>query len=333
MLKSIEITHRPGKHCGSSAIRDLLEFHGLNLTEAFCFGLGAGLGITYLDLKQGPLPYIVHVRSMDFESKAFDTLSVPFKWQTFSTKPAAAEALNEAMALRRPALLLTDIRHLPYFETQNHFPGHAIVAWQSDPIDGTIYVTDTERPTALKVPENALTEARFSVLPPFLHDGNMFAPESIRAVLDEKRIFEAIKHNARVLGGEDIKQCEGTTIGLPALSRWINDMPKWLESENPQWLLRFAYQVIEKRGTGGGGFRLMYADFLNEVEDIIPEVKTRELADLMRCCATNWSALAKVFREASESALRVDSSWRHKINASIEQVYVSEQRYVKAVLC
>ncbi|MFZ5530271.1 MAG: BtrH N-terminal domain-containing protein, partial [Pseudomonadota bacterium] len=34
--------HRPGRHCGSSAIRDLLEFHGTTLTEAMCFGLGSG---------------------------------------------------------------------------------------------------------------------------------------------------------------------------------------------------------------------------------------------------------------------------------------------------
>ncbi|HAU13115.1 MAG TPA: peptidase, partial [Gammaproteobacteria bacterium] len=42
--------HRPGRHCGSSAIRDLLEYHGLFMSEACCFGLGAGLGITYVEI-------------------------------------------------------------------------------------------------------------------------------------------------------------------------------------------------------------------------------------------------------------------------------------------
>lgn len=58
--------HRPGVHCGSSAIRDLLEFHGLEMTEAFCFGLGAGLGITYVEIPDSATPFIVHVRSMGF---------------------------------------------------------------------------------------------------------------------------------------------------------------------------------------------------------------------------------------------------------------------------
>ncbi|MGB1221336.1 MAG: BtrH N-terminal domain-containing protein, partial [Alcanivoracaceae bacterium] len=78
---SIVPTHRPGRHCGSSAIRDLLEFHGLTLTEAFCFGLGAGLGITYVELPDSDTPFMVHVRSMGFEEKVFATLAVPFHWE------------------------------------------------------------------------------------------------------------------------------------------------------------------------------------------------------------------------------------------------------------
>ncbi|WP_197468375.1 BtrH N-terminal domain-containing protein, partial [Alcanivorax sp. HI0083] len=86
-------THRPGRHCGSSAIRDLLEFHGLNLTEAFCFGLGAGLGITYVEIPGTDTPFIVHVRSMGFEETVFSTLGVPFRWETWQDKCAAADAL------------------------------------------------------------------------------------------------------------------------------------------------------------------------------------------------------------------------------------------------
>ena len=76
----IAITHRPGRHCGSSAIRDLLEFHGTTLTEAMCFGLGSGLGITYLMLPNAPVPFLVHVRSLGYEERVFQTLDSPFTW-------------------------------------------------------------------------------------------------------------------------------------------------------------------------------------------------------------------------------------------------------------
>ena len=75
-----KITHRPGRHCASSAIRDLIEFHGTNLTEAACFGIGAGLGITYLELPEAPVPFMTHVRSLGYEKRAFENMGVPFVW-------------------------------------------------------------------------------------------------------------------------------------------------------------------------------------------------------------------------------------------------------------
>jgi len=51
----IELPHRRAGHCGSGALRDLLEFHRLSwsdrpLSEGMVFGLGAGLGFAYVCL-------------------------------------------------------------------------------------------------------------------------------------------------------------------------------------------------------------------------------------------------------------------------------------------
>ena len=42
--------HQPGRHCASTALRDTLSFWGLPLSEAFCFGLGRGIGVFYLSI-------------------------------------------------------------------------------------------------------------------------------------------------------------------------------------------------------------------------------------------------------------------------------------------
>ena len=34
--------HTPGNHCGSTALRNLLAFHGVEISEELAFGLGAG---------------------------------------------------------------------------------------------------------------------------------------------------------------------------------------------------------------------------------------------------------------------------------------------------
>lgn len=91
------ITHAIGRHCGSSAIRDLLEFNGLNISEAMCFGLGSGLGVTYLEMADAPVPFLVHVRSLGFEARVFESIGIPFEWQTFESPESAATALEKCL--------------------------------------------------------------------------------------------------------------------------------------------------------------------------------------------------------------------------------------------
>jgi hypothetical protein len=42
-------THATGAHCGSASLRDLAGFYGWSLDEPACFGVGAGLGFTYVE--------------------------------------------------------------------------------------------------------------------------------------------------------------------------------------------------------------------------------------------------------------------------------------------
>src|SRR5829696_5798902 len=40
-------SHQPGHHCGSTALRNLLAFHGTEVSEELAFGLGAGACFYY----------------------------------------------------------------------------------------------------------------------------------------------------------------------------------------------------------------------------------------------------------------------------------------------
>ena len=42
--------HRPGNHCGSTALRNLLAFHGVEISEEMALGLGAGVCFYYVHL-------------------------------------------------------------------------------------------------------------------------------------------------------------------------------------------------------------------------------------------------------------------------------------------
>lgn len=322
VVPDCRVTHRPGRHCASSAIRDLIEFHGTTLTEAMCFGLGAGLGITYLELPDAPVPFMVHVRSLGYEKRVFENLGVPFAWSTYRSPNDAEMALDELLYKGRPALLLTDIFHLPYFGSRTHFPGHAIMAWQRILSANTVLVTDTERPHPVPVDRDALTRARFSGQPPFVHDGDLFAPESIQSDFSPDRVADAIRQNAELLHNGDRNN------GLKALDTWINDLARWETTGDWHWTTRFAYQVIEKRGTGGGGFRKMYAEFLTEAGRNDKRISAYCLPELMSKCDQQWTMLATQLKAASES----ESFPSLRIAGAIVDVQHAEQRYIEAAL-
>jgi hypothetical protein len=56
--------------------------------------------------------------------------------------------------------------------------------------------------------------------------------------------------------------------------------------------LGFAYQSIEKRGTGGGAFRGLYADFLREASGHLPALATINAEARMRVLSREWSSVA-----------------------------------------
>lgn len=315
-----DVCHRTGNHCGSTAIRDILEFHGLPMTEAMCFGLGGGLGVTYSKTPFEGLPYIVHVRSMGFEPRVFENLGIDFSWQDFEEEQHAKVALRERLQQGKPALLLTNIRHLPYYGTDTDFPGHAIVAWQYDESTQSVYVTDTERESLIQVPETNITAARFSKLPPFIHLGNMFSPTSLMLGRSLPEAIQlAIQENTeRLLNDPD--------DGLSALELWEREMDDWCEHTSCQWVLRFAYQIIEKRGTGGGGFRTMYGDFLTESQKHLPQISEWKLANLMRETAADWTTFAMTLKQESDKSSPAPS----RLRESLRQIITSEKRYLNS---
>jgi len=75
--------------------------------------------------------------------------------------------------------------------------------------------------------------------------------------------------------------------------------------------------VIERRGTGGGNFRLMYARFLDEAgyEESALAGKAAEL----------WSTLAESFRSASEQEEPKPEIWS-AIGGGTDAVLEAEER-------
>ena len=69
--------HRPGVHCGTSALADALRARGVELSEPMAFGLGAGLGFYYLASPGLSPSHVFTGRTLRLEETACEVLGAP----------------------------------------------------------------------------------------------------------------------------------------------------------------------------------------------------------------------------------------------------------------
>ena len=305
----IKVEHHQGRHCSSTGLCNLLNFHGIPWTEVMCVGIGAGLEIWYAGIPNMARSRLLHVRCADFEDRFFRNIDYPFKWKRHTDPLKSEKELCSLLNRGILTLLQTDIYFLPYFNSDVHFEGHVITVWGYDEKKKVFFVTDTERKDVLEVPFDKMRKARFWKGVYLDIQGNIFAPEKLYVPNNmEKTIRRAIKTNSSALMDDSSEE-----KGICALKKWRSEIPEWEHFKDWEWTARFFYQVIEKRGTGGCGFRLMYAEFLKEAEDYLPEIASRGLAKRMFEVSSAWEELAITLKNASKAKKADFSETRDKL--------------------
>ncbi len=282
-------THVPGNHCGSTALRNLLRFHGLEISEEMAFGLGAGACFYYLTIEDGSPSRFTNGRTHGLEDRFLELTGAPLELRTATDDEAAWEAARELIDSGRPAILLTDIYFLDHYGSSAHFPGHAVVLAGYD--GDVAYLSDTAFAELQTTALDRLAQARSFKHPARPLAGEMlFLPEGSELGDLAGAIPAAIARAA----AEMLEPSFGGYQGIPALRRLADELSGWPDATDDwQWCARFNYQVIERRGTGGGNFRRMYARFLEEAE--------RPEAALAEACAERWTELADALFAASEA--------------------------------
>ncbi len=280
--------HRPGNHCGSTALRNLLAFHGVEISEEMALGLGAGVSFYYVPLDGSSPSRFTNGRVARLEEQFVELTGAALRLDTFADPEAAWEAARAAVDAERPAILITDLYYLDHYGTSAHFPGHAVVLAGYDA--GVAYLSDTSFEELQTTRLENLARARHGSHPAFPLEGHMFTvPEGSELPDVREAASRAIERNARQMLEPPLGEYEG----LPALRRFAAEVGEWPgQLSDWQWCARFCYQVIERRGTGGGNFRLMYSRFLGEAD--------REEAALAARAAAGWTSLAETLLAASE---------------------------------
>jgi hypothetical protein len=302
--------HRHAGHCESGTVAALLRHRGLNLSEPMVFGVGGGLFFLHMPLvKMGGIPLTSYrdapraiIRNLSRR------LGVRWRQHRYRSPEAAMRALDAFLAEDRPVGLQTSIYWLPYFpvDMRFHFNGHNLVAYGKQGDD--YLLSDPVIETTVTCAAADLKRARFAK-GAFAPRGLVYYPEQVPVSPDlEAAVREAIRTTARRM----------IDIPMPFLGvrgiRWLaHRLERWPGKLGPEGARKWVSSVVrmqEEIGTGGAGFRFMYAAFLQEAGQMLSNSTLIEISQELSATGDRWRQFAILGaqlvkgRESSDSAYR-----------------------------
>ena len=293
-----------GEHCGSTAMRNLLYFYcDLELSEEAVLGLGAGLDFLLLASEQFDPAILSFGRSATMEQDLAEALGVDYREQQELDDDEAWARVRQEVIEGRPTMLSGDAFYLDYREFRVHFPSHRFVLLGFDDDRREAIVADRIDPETQRCSYEAL---RLSRNPPsFISTHNLwgkFFDTRVRHSMKEAYALALAKNAGRMLehtpsGADELRAAGGDgnlelATGLSGLAALLRSLPTWKTRDDVSAVATYASNCIEKFGTGGGNFRAMYAEFLRQAREVVPELVAEDAPGLAAGSSALWTQLA-----------------------------------------
>lgn len=293
--------HRRAGHCGSGALRDLLELHGLDygagpLSEGAVFGLAGGLGFLYLDMPDARPPVYLVGRTADLEQDVAPHLGLGLAVRSTDNPAEGWRWVREQIDAGRPPMVWADIGHLEYLRVRMHNTRHDVVVVGYDEPEGIAWIADNDRDELQCCSLASLARARASDAFPGPNRHTTFVydwPDQLRPPRQAVRLAtETAVANMRD-GGEALAGLPGA-FGLQGVDRFAATYARWPEThgEDLQAVLKSLRVFIVKAGTGGAMFRSLHARFLHDFGELLGDARLSTAAETYRDLAAAWGALA-----------------------------------------
>ncbi len=288
----IDFKHSQTAHCESGVLSNLLAHHGIHLSEAMAFGIGAGLFFAYVPfIRVNNLP-LTTFRSAtgDIIRKNAKHLGVHLVRYRFKDPEEAMDALDRKLAQGVPVGCQTGGYWLPYFPEayRFHFNMHNLVVFGRT---GNEYaVSDPIFPEPVTISRKDLKKARFAqgALAP---KGRMYFIQSVPDEVDlAGSIHAGIRKASRLMLKSPLP-----IIGIKGMHFLANRLAGWPRKLGRERALLCLGQVIrmqEEIGTGGGGFRFMYSAFLQEAAQVMDDGALARLSRELTRVGDRWREFA-----------------------------------------
>jgi hypothetical protein len=267
MCMKDNFTHLQAAHCENGVTTSLLKTIGLNnITEPLSFGIGSGLFFVYIPLlkvNNGPAFAFRTMPGLIFK-RTCNALGIPVVRKKFSSKQSAEQFLQQCLQAGQPVGCQVGVFYLTYFpkEYRFHFNAHNIIVYGKE--DDRYLISDPVMETVTSLSSYELERVRFAK-GPFAPRGQIYYPKQEVAVTDEqmrRAIKKGIQRNVT-----HMLRIPGSVAGVKGIAATGNKIKKWRDKLGQQKAGLYLAQLVrmqEEIGTGGGGFRYIYAAFLQQ---------------------------------------------------------------------
>ena len=289
--------HLQGAHCESGVMTALLRDKGLPISEAMVFGLASALSFCYFPLVSiNQLPLISYRMTPRYIMKGLKRLlRLPLRFETFSRPADGARRLDELLAQGCLVGLQASVYFLPFVPVniRFHFNAHNLIAYGRDAATGEYLISDPILNTPSRCAPADLERARFtrgSLAPRGLvyHIDGALRDTGIGQVAPLLR--HAIRKNAFMMLWMPLP-CVGTP-GIRLLASRVRRLPV---KTDPDFCRRFASHIVRMQeiiGTGGAGFRFLYAAFLQEASGMLNKPALNDFALELTTIGDGWRQFA-----------------------------------------
>jgi len=284
--------HRQTAHCESGVIANLLTYYGLPVSEAMAFGIGGGLFFGYLPfIRINGLPLTTfRTTPGSIFNRVTRRLGIGVARSTFKDPDRAMAELDRYLAQRVPVGMQTGVYWLPYFPPalRFHFNAHNLVVYGKQGDDYLISDPVLGEPVVCAAAD--LARARFArgALAP---KGKMYCITSVPKELDlAPAIRQGIREVCRYMLSVPFPLIG--TRGIRYLAHQVERWPAKLGDRRAILYLGNLIRMQEEIGTGGGGFRFIFAAFLQEASDVLGDGRLLELSQRMTAIGDLWREFA-----------------------------------------
>ncbi len=256
--------HAHASHCESGVMSSLLRHHGLPLSEPMAFGLASALAFAYLPfIRINGLPLVTFRMPPRAIIRGLErSLGLGMRFETFRAPADGMARLDALLDAGELVGLQTSVFWLPYFppDLRFHFNAHNLLVYGRDRDE--YLISDPVAETAVRCAREDLKKARFA--------RGMLAPKGLLYFMtrppaepDWARLGRrALGRTARLM----LAPLPFVGVrGMRMLARRIERLPLADGGEHARMYIGNIVRMQEEIGTGGGGFRFLYASFLQEL--------------------------------------------------------------------